>query len=158
MKLYKLKQTQQIKINIDEAWQFFSNPWNLRNITPKSLNFTIKSDLPEKMYPGMIIEYTVSPLFGIPMRWITEITQVREPHFFIDEQRFGPYKFWHHQHIFKETSRGVEMIDLVHYGLPFGIFGRIANSMIVKAQLEKIFSYRKQFPDEYFNGGEISQT
>lgn len=113
MKMYTLKAEQVIPISLDVAWDFFSNPNNLPKITPSWLNLKVTSDLPDKMYQGMIITYKVYPVFGIPQNWVTEITTVKEKNFFIDEQRFGPYKFWHHQHHFKEINDGVEMRDIV---------------------------------------------
>ncbi len=149
MKIYKLHKKQILNIPLETAWDFFSNPKNLSRITPKKMGFDIKSELPERMYAGMIIEYTVKPVLGIPLNWVTEITHVDEPNFFIDEQRFGPYKFWHHQHIFKKISDGVEMEDIIHYGLPMGIFGRMAHPIIVKPELEGIFDYRFEFLKSY---------
>ena len=145
MKIYRLHQKQNLNISIETAWDFFSNPKNLSRITPKKMGFDIKTELPKKMYAGMIIEYKVKPILNIPLTWVTEITHVNEPFFFIDEQRFGPYKFWHHQHIFKQTTNGVEMEDIVHYGLPMGIFGRMVHPIIVKPELEGIFNYRSEF-------------
>ena len=128
---------------MDEAWDFFSSPANLQKITPEKLGFKIVSKHHgEKMYAGQIIEYYVKPLFGIPLYWMTEITHVVDKKYFIDEQRFGPYSMWHHQHHFKETPEGIEMTDIVHYKLPFGILGEMAHSLFVKKQLKGIFDYR----------------
>ena len=141
-KLFRLESTQFLPISIEKAWEFFSSPDNLKEITPDHMGFNITSDNKGKMYPGMLITYIVSPLLGIKMRWCTEITQVVEHKYFIDEQRFGPYNLWHHQHHFNEVEGGVEMTDIVHYGIPFGIIGQMANSILVKKQLTEIFSYR----------------
>ena len=128
---------------MDEAWDFFSSPANLQKITPEKLGFKIVSKHHgEKMYAGQIIEYYVKPLFGIPLYWMTEITHVVDKKYFIDEQRFGPYTMWHHQHHFKETPEGIEMTDIVHYKLPFGILGELAHTLFVKKQLQGIFDYR----------------
>ncbi|HOK14279.1 MAG TPA: SRPBCC family protein [Candidatus Kapabacteria bacterium] len=135
---------QVLKTNIKECWDFFSNPKNLSVITPREMNFVILTELPEEIYPGLIIQYKVSPLLSIRMDWVTEITQVNKPFFFVDEQRFGPYKFWHHQHIFKEVDGGIEMTDIVHYRIPFGIAGKVFGNWLVKKQLNKIFDYRTQ--------------
>ena len=140
--MYQLKRIQKLPISVAEAWDFFSSPKNLATITPDELGFQIKSELPEKMYPGMFIQYTVKPLLGIPMTWVTEITQVNEPHFFIDEQRVGPYAIWHHQHFFKEISGGVEMTDIVDYQLPLAPFGNFMHPLIIKGKLKQIFDYR----------------
>lgn len=115
------------------------------------MGFEILGNLkPEKMYAGQIISYIVKPLAGIPMTWVTEITHVNEPHFFVDEQRFGPYRFWHHQHQFREIPGGVLMTDIIHYAIPLGPLGIIANSLIVKGELEKIFGFRKKTLESLF--------
>jgi len=145
MKLYRLHRTQNLPLSINEAWDFFSDPRNLALITPPSLGFKVTSDVPSKMYRGMIVTYTVTPLLNYPVRWVTEITHVDEGRLFVDEQRFGPYRFWHHQHIFEEAKGGVEMTDLIHYVLPFGPLGRIAHSLIVKRQLDDIFNFRRTY-------------
>jgi ligand-binding SRPBCC domain-containing protein len=150
MKLYRLLRTQKLPLSANEAWDFFSNPRNLALITPPSLGFKVTSDVPPKMYQGMIVTYTVTPLLNFPVRWVTEITHVDEGRMFVDEQRFGPYKFWHHQHIFEETEGGVEVTDLIHYALPFGPLGRIAHSLIVKRQLDEIFEFRRNYLEERF--------
>jgi ligand-binding SRPBCC domain-containing protein len=103
-----------------------------------------------KMYPGQIIEYTVKPLFGIPLYWMTEITHVEEGKYFVDEQRFGPYSLWHHQHHFREVPGGVEMTDIVHYKIPLWILGDIANALFVRQQLQGIFDYRYKKVEELF--------
>jgi ligand-binding SRPBCC domain-containing protein len=151
MRLYRLHFRQNLPIEIRKAWDFFSNPHNLRQITPPWLNFEITSDLPESMYAGMLITYQIRPVLGIANNWITEITHVREPYYFVDEQRFGPYKFWHHQHIFKEAASSVEMDDIVSYGLPFGLLGRIMSETLVRKKLEEIFIFRRQALERIFN-------
>lgn len=150
MKIYKLKREQEIPVTIDHAWDFFSNPRNLLLITPPRLGFVIKSDLPEKIYPGMIAMYTVTPFMTIPVNWVTEITHVARPNLFVDEQRFGPYRMWHHEHMFRETPGGVEVTDLIHYALPLGPLGRIAHELFVKRQLNEIFEFRKQYLEKKF--------
>ena len=152
MKAFHLKFSQQIPISLEEAWDFFSSPMNLAKITPADMAFVVTSELPanQKMYPGMIITYKVSPVAGIKLNWMTEITQVEDHKYFIDEQRFGPYKFWHHQHHFKEIPGGVEMDDILTYGLPMGIFGNIANSVFVANKLQQIFDYRTKKVIELF--------
>jgi len=143
MKIYKLERHQFVPITIDQAWDFFSSPKNLKKITPVYLGFEITSDSQDdKMYAGMIITYIVKPLLRIPLRWMTEIKHVSEPNFFVDEQRVGPYKIWHHEHHFKEADGGVDMKDIIHYAMPLGILGRIAHSLFVKKQLNEIFNYR----------------
>ena len=142
-KAFTLKTVQKLPITMEQAWEFFSNPANLAKITPSNLGFKmISTHHGNKMYAGQIIEYIVKPLLGIPLYWMTEITQVQHHQFFIDNQRYGPYSMWHHQHHFKAIDGGVEMTDIVHYKIPFGFIGRMGNSILVKAQLHKIFSYR----------------
>jgi len=149
--MYSIKTVQKIPVSMDEAWSFFSNPANLQAITPANLGFRIVSKYHgDKMYPGQIIEYKVSPLLGIPMYWMTEITHVEPGKYFVDEQRFGPYALWHHQHHFKQIEGGVEMTDIVNYRIPLGFLGRIANSVLVKRQLKKIFDFRFTKVEEMF--------
>lgn len=151
MKIYSFERIQLLPIDITTAWEFFSSPKNLRTITPDYLSFEITGDaLPDKMYTGTIITYTIKPLFGIPVTWATEIKHISESKFFVDEQRFGPYHFWHHKHFFREITGGVEMRDLVHYVLPFGIFGQMAHALFVSKQLEGIFKYREEKLTEIF--------
>jgi ligand-binding SRPBCC domain-containing protein len=142
-KVYSFRTVQTIPCSIDTAWDFFSSPANLPKMTPDNLGFKIISRYHgDKMYPGQIIEYIVKPLLGIPLYWMTEITHVNDHKYFVDEQRFGPYSLWHHQHHFRETANGVEMTDIVHYKLPLWILGDIANTLIVRKQLKGIFDYR----------------
>lgn len=142
-KVYSLKTVQQLPVSLDEAWDFFSSPANLQKITPQSMGFNIVSKHHgEKMYAGQVIEYTVKPVLGIPLYWMTEITHVSDKKYFVDEQRFGPYSLWHHQHHFKAVDGGVEMTDIVHYKIPFWWLGDIANWLLVKKQLQAIFDYR----------------
>jgi len=152
--LYHLRTQQNLPISLPRAWDFFSNPNNLAEITPAWLNFRVTSNLPEKMYPGMIVTYQVRPWGGIALNWVTEITHVNAPHFFVDEQRFGPYRFWHHQHHFRESANGVEMTDLVHYALPFGPFGGVAHYFSVERRLREIFEFRKKCLEKIFSGAD----
>ncbi len=142
--MYQLKTTQFIPASLQACWDYFSSPANLKEITPPGMGFIIKTDLQEKMYEGMMIEYKVTPLLGIPMTWITEIKAVKEGQFFIDEQRKGPYAIWHHEHHFKEVEGGVEMTDIVSYELPLGFLGKLVHPLIVKPKLKQIFDYRTQ--------------
>jgi ligand-binding SRPBCC domain-containing protein len=136
---------------MEAAWDFFSSAANLAEITPGNLGFrTISKYHGEKMYPGQVIEYKVSPVLGIPLYWMTEITHVEHHKYFVDEQRFGPYSMWHHQHHFKQVEQGIEMTDIVHYKLPFWFFGDIANWLFVKQQLKGIFDYRFNAVKKYF--------
>lgn len=148
--MYTLKRTQQLPIDVQTAWKFFSDPRNLPVITPPDLGFAITSDLPEQMYAGMLVSYKVAAAPGIKVRWITEITHVRENEFFVDEQRFGPYRFWHHQHHFKAVAGGVEMTDLVSYLLPFQPFAQLA-APFVRRRLEHIFDFRQLTLETMFN-------
>jgi ligand-binding SRPBCC domain-containing protein len=145
MKPSALREVQRLPISLPEAWSFFSDPRNLSRITPPSLGLEVTSDLPGVMYPGMIITYRVRPIPWVSVGWVTEITHVREPVLFVDEQRFGPYRFWHHEHHFREVEGGVEMEDIVHYALPFGPIGRVFGGPLVRRRLEQIFSFRRGF-------------
>ncbi|MEC8614876.1 MAG: SRPBCC family protein [Bacteroidota bacterium] len=140
--MYKLERIQKLPISISTAWDFFSNPINLSKITPPYMNFKIIDGANGGIYPGKIISYTVTPILNFKLNWVTEITQVEKLKFFIDEQRFGPYKFWHHKHFLKNINGGVEMTDIVHYKLPMGLLGNIAHKVFVKRKLNEIFGYR----------------
>lgn len=142
MKMYRLKQEQLLPMPIERAWEFFVHPANLPLITPPDLGFRITGELPDKMHAGMIVTYTVTPFLGLAVEWVTEITHMQEPHFFVDEQRFGPYRLWHHQHIFEKTPQGTLMTDIVHYVLPFGLLGRLA-APLVSHRVRQIFDYRR---------------
>ena len=143
MPFYQFKKKQKVNASIDDIWNFISSPANLKEITPDYMGFDIISeDLPEKMYPGMIISYHVKPLFGIKTTWVTEITQVRDKQYFVDEQRVGPYAIWHHQHFIEPIENGVLMTDIVSYKPPLGFLGAIANSILIRNKLNEIFDYR----------------
>src|SRR6056297_1252434 len=135
MKIFTLHTIQKIPMTLDEAWNFFSSPENLKTITPDYMGFHILSGVQRRMFPGQIIEYVVTPVAGIKTKWVTEITHVKEKEYFVDEQRFGPYSMWHHKHFFKEIPGGVEMEDIVHYKLPFGYLGRIVHPFLVAPKL-----------------------
>ena len=141
--LHSLERTQILPTDLETAWTFFSDPRNLPQITPPWLGFTVTSGLPDRMYAGMIATYRVCPVPLVPITWVTEITRVDEPFFFVDEQRFGPYRFWHHQHHFREVPGGIEMRDLVSYILPFGPLGKLAAGYVAR-RLEAIFDFRKE--------------
>lgn len=152
MSLYTLTRKQQLSTSIDKAWGFFSSPANLKHITPDYLGFEITSSFfNRKMYQGQAITYKVSPIAGIKMDWATIITSVNAPHFFVDEQRVGPYALWHHQHHFEENDKGVLMTDIVTYALPWYAFGPIGHSIIVRRKLEEIFNYRYKIVEQMFN-------
>ena len=140
--VYRLNTVQKLPITVEKAWDFLSDPGNLKNITPDYMGFKILTGAGDKMYAGQIIKYTVTPVLGIPLGWVTEITHVKDNEYFVDEQRFGPYSLWHHKHFIKAIPGGVEMIDIVDYKLPLGILGRIAHPIFVKRQLNQIFKYR----------------
>jgi ligand-binding SRPBCC domain-containing protein len=148
--MYQLKRTQFVNTDLETCWKFFSAPSNLQKITPEYMGFEVLTEVPHEMYEGLMISYTVRPLFGIPMNWVTEITHVKDRTFFVDEQRKGPYKIWHHEHHFKAVEGGVEMTDIVSYEVPFGIFGKLAHPLIVRKKLEEIFEYRFKVVDELF--------
>jgi ligand-binding SRPBCC domain-containing protein len=151
MAFYQLNLKQFIPASLENVWDFLSRPENLKNITPGYMGFNITSEnIPEKIYPGMIICYKIKPLAGIKITWVTEITHVQEKKYFVDEQRIGPYTIWHHQHIIEPVENGVLMRDIVSYKPPFGIFGRIANAMFIRRQLKEIFEFRTKAIENRF--------
>lgn len=143
MGFYQLHKTQKIPASMQQVWNFISSPANLKKITPAYMGFDITSkNLPEQMYPGMIISYKVSPVLGIKTTWVTEITQVKEGQYFVDEQRIGPYTMWHHEHKIESIPGGVLMTDVVSYKPPFGFLGSLANELMIKRKLKEIFDFR----------------
>lgn len=148
--IHVINSEQELPISIDEAWEFFSTPANLEKLTPKSLRFKILTCSHDTMVEGQIISYKIRLMPLVWMNWVTEIKQVEDKHFFVDDQRSGPYKIWHHRHTFTETENGVLMQDQVHYLLPFGFIGKIVHTLFVKAQLKRIFSYRTEMLAEKF--------
>ena len=150
MSIYTLQRSQRLPIDVETAWKFLSDPKNLKVITPDYMGFDIVSGADRPMYPGQIIQYIVKPVAGIKNKWVTEITHVKEGEYFVDEQRFGPYKLWHHKHFIKAIPGGVEMHDIVDYKLPFGKLGQFAHPFLVKPKLEEIFEYRRKKLIELF--------
>jgi ligand-binding SRPBCC domain-containing protein len=154
--MHSLRFVQFLNISLSECWDFFSSPNNLKLITPVDLGFSMQAADFSPMYAGQIIRHTIRPIGNIPIEWVTEITHVEKPYYFIDEQRFGPYKFWHHEHRFTEKPNGVEMNDIIHYKLHFGILGELLNTLKVKGDLETIFGYRQQKLCELFDAANLS--
>lgn len=149
---HQLYREQQLNCDIETAWKFFSAAGNLSKITPKEMNFIVLTEFEnDEIYKGMIIDYFVSPLFGIKMKWKTEIIQVDFMKSFTDFQKKGPYKLWHHHHEFIENENGVLMKDTVDYELPLGFLGEIAHTVLVKKKLKDIFNYRFRILEERFN-------
>ena len=144
MKIYRLRSLQNLPISQKEAWNFLSDPKNLKVITPDYMGFEILSGGDRPMYPGQIIQYLVTPLAGVKTKWVTEITHVKEGEYFVDEQRFGPYSLWHHKHFIKPIDGGVEMEDIIDYKLPFGFLGQLVHPFMVKSKLDEIFEYRRK--------------
>lgn len=150
MKLYSIKRNQFLPITLEQAWEFFSSPHNLSRITPEQMEFKIISISGDSMYAGQIIQYKINVFPFITTRWVTEITHVQKPYYFVDEQRFGPYAFWHHQHHFREVAGGVETTDVVSYGIPLGPLGQLANRIYVKRKLQQVFDHRAKTLESLF--------
>ena len=150
---YTLKVKQDLKMSLEDAWNYFSNPSNLSEITPSNMGFNITSEKSKFMYVGQIISYKVTPLLGIKMNWVTEITHINDKMFFVDEQRFGPYKMWHHEHLFIENGDKTEVTDKVSFKLPGGFIGRLFAPVLVIPQLKKIFNHRIEVLEKKFNNG-----
>lgn len=142
MKIYRFHKKQNLPITKAQAWDFLSDPKNLKTITPEYMGFNILSGADRPMFAGQIIQYIVTPILGIKTKWVTEITHVKEGEYFVDEQRFGPYALWHHKHFIKAIDGGVEMEDIIDYKIPMGILGQLMHPILVKPKLEEIFNYR----------------
>lgn len=156
MKLHLKEYKQFLPISLDDAWNFFSHPQNLNEITPKDMEFEILTENIPTMYPGMIVQYNVKPFPLVKMGWVTEITHVEDKKMFIDEQRFGPYAFWHHQHIFEAVEGGVMMTDILHYRVPLGIVGKLINKVIVERKVSSIFDYRFKILENKFGNSMLN--
>ncbi|MBI1222559.1 MAG: cell division inhibitor [Bacteroidetes bacterium] len=151
MAIHHLNTSQFLAISLDEAWEFFSSPDNLAEITPQYLDFQIEFKTGDTAYPGQMIRYKIKPVWGISLQWLTEITVVKDKEFFIDEQRQGPYRLWHHEHRFREVEGGIRMEDILTYSLPFGIIGELMHRLWIKRQIEGIFQYRKECLESLFD-------
>ena len=151
MGFYQFKRTQTFSQPVEQLWDFIANPNNLKLITPDYMGFDIISnEIPTKMYEGMIISYKVSPVFGVKTTWVTEITHIKDKRYFVDVQRVGPYKIWHHQHFLEQTTHGTLMTDIVSYKPPFGLLGNLANELLIKGKLNEIFNHRTKALNEIF--------
>jgi ligand-binding SRPBCC domain-containing protein len=151
MPVHTFSRVSRLPVSPEKAWDFFSSPLNLKLITPADLGFHILSEgAHQKMFPGMLIRYQVSPLFRIPLTWVTEITEVSDGKFFVDEQRKGPFASWRHEHSFAPIPGGTEMHDQVSYEVPFGPLGSLAHVLFVRRQLEHIFDFRENKIAELF--------
>ena len=144
MKLYRLCRQQTLPVTEEVAWQFFSSPLNLPAITPPWLNLQINGDVSDHMYPGMLIAYRITPFWGVPVKWLSEITHVEPPRYFVDEQRSGPYRFWHHQHHFRSKNGKIEVTDTVAYALKFGPVGTLMHALFIGKRLTDIFDFREK--------------
>ncbi len=148
--MHKLKQEQFLPISLEAAWDFFATPKNLNEVTPDGMVFEITSELPDKMYEGLIITYRIKPMLNIPVNWCTEITHIKEKEFFVDDQRKGPYHIWHHEHHFKAVEGGVLMTDLLHYDIGKSVFGWMAGKLFVHKKVKQIFDFRYKTLQIYF--------
>ncbi|MFY9941923.1 MAG: SRPBCC family protein [Desulfobacterales bacterium] len=152
MHLYRLTRSQHLPIGVDHAWAFFADPRNLPRITPGWLRFRLTAPPGGPMHPGMILTYHLTPFWRLPCRWVSEITHVCAPRLFVDEQRLGPYRLWHHLHRFEEAAGGVTMHDVVHYALPYGHLGRLLHRALLHNRLQAIFDFRRERLTEIFAG------
>ncbi len=148
----QLEREQFIRASPARVWAFFSTPVNLNELTPPSVRFQILGEPPGRMYAGQLIAYRISPAPGLWLRWLTEFTHVQEEVYFVDEQRAGPYKLWHHEHHFVAVDGGVRMTDRVTYEVGWGPFGWVAEKLWVGRQLKQIFDYRFRRVEEIFHG------
>ena len=142
MAIKVLRTEQFLPIGLEKAWDFFSSPKNLNEITPEDIIFKILSDLPDKMYAGLIINYKVAPVLNIPLAWTTEITQVVPMQYFVDEQRKGPYNIWHHEHHFEAVEGGVIMRDILHYDIGRWLLGDLLGALFIHKKVSEIFDFR----------------
>lgn len=157
MSMHRIEATQVLPITIEEAWRFFADPRNLVRITPPDMHFRITSLVPERIYAGLIVTYTLRPLLGLPLPWVTEITHIEEGKRFVDEQRMGPYRLWHHEHELTSVPGGVELRDVVHYALPFGPLDDVVHALGIGRRVRRIFDYRREVLSARFGGAAVSR-
>ena len=151
MKIYRKEWELVIPSTLDKVWSFFSRPENLQKMMPADMSFEILTDIAGvEMYEGMMIQYKVAPLWNIPLSWTTEITVIKHHEYFVDIQHNGPYALWHHEHHFTEVNGGVRMTDILHYAVPLGPIGRIANALLVESRIEEIFTTREEATRKIF--------
>lgn len=144
LKIYQISRKQLLPVSLEDAWSFFADASNLQRLTPPEMKMEPAEKSPTEIYPGMIAVYKVRPLFRIPITWVTEITQVQSMEYFVDEQRFGPFKFWHHEHRLQQTEEGVEVTDLLYYAMPFSFVGKLIHAKMVRPKLQELFVYRQK--------------
>jgi ligand-binding SRPBCC domain-containing protein len=151
MAIHVLKRTQVIRATLDECWEFFSDPHNLGKLTPASLDFMLVGEVPNRIHPGLFIQHALRPLGRLPVKWLTEITYLEEPRYFVDEQRIGPFRIWHHEHWFLPMPDGrCEVRDIVHYVLPLTPFSEIIHGLLIAPQVSRIFAFREKAIRELF--------
>jgi len=132
-------------MTVQEAWDFFSSPHHLNDITPAFFHVEITSNVPEKIYAGLLISYRMKVVFGIPMAWLSEVSQCDEPKRFVYQQRIGPFKFWSHEVCLSETQSGIQLEDIMFYAMPFGWLGELLNRWLIADRLERIFDTRRDY-------------
>jgi ligand-binding SRPBCC domain-containing protein len=147
MKIYQLYRQQQLKVTLQEAWDFFSSPYHLNDLTPDFFHVNIISKVPEKIYGGLMLHYQMKAVFGIPMNWLSEISHCDEPKRFVYEQRVGPFKFWSHEVCLTETPDGIMLEDIMFYAMPLGWLGQLFNTLLIDHKLERIFDTRRDYLD-----------
>ena len=150
--LYTLYAKQTVNKEVGVLWDFFRKPRNLNKLTPEDVHFEIKSGKSDDFYEGKIISYKIKPFKLLALNWVTEISQVKEGSYFIDNQVSGPYKMWHHEHHFKSNADGTtEIIDKVKYKVPFYILGRLMHKVFIRNKLLSIFNFRQKKINDLFN-------
>jgi len=148
--IHYLHREQVIPAPLERVWDYFANPSNLNELTPPDMKFEIIAGGDDRMYAGQMIEYRVEFVHGLRSLWLTEIAHVEEGRYFVDEQRVGPYRFWHHEHHFELLEAGVRMTDKVTYAAPFGMLGDIVTALWIRRRLDEIFDYRYRKVVELF--------
>ncbi len=136
---FSLERTLVVPGSLADVFAFFSDPWNLEAITPPELRFAIV-EAPASLEQGSLIAYRLR-ISGVPVRWLTEITEWNPPRGFADRQSKGPYRLWEHTHRFTEVPGGTEVYDHVRYRV---LGGRLVERFLVRPKLERIFDYRTE--------------
>lgn len=142
MTVHHIHHRQRLKMTGQQAWDFFSSPDFLNDITPDFFHVRIDSEVPDSIYAGLLICYRMRAVFGLPMTWVSDISHCDEPHYFVYRQLLGPFKFWSHEVRIDSIDEGVDVQDIVYYAMPFGPLGELFHKLFIGNRLRRIFSHR----------------
>ena len=151
MQIHQLYRRQELRMTVQQAWEFFSSPHNLNDITPPFFHVEITSKVPDKIYAGLMISYRMKAVFGLPMAWLSEVCHCDELKRFVYQQRVGPFKFWSHEVCLTEIEGGIMLEDIMFYAMPFGWLGEFLHRWLIADKLKQIFDTRRDYLQSRWN-------